>query len=65
MHLARREPGQRPLEREQEDAQDQVDGLQDRVGLYGNVEVFGQEVEEDLWPEDAFERSCYLVWDAC
>jgi len=37
--------------------------LQNWNGLYGGVEVLGQEVEEEFGPEEAFDCAGELVWD--
>ncbi len=52
----------RPFPRKEEDAEHKVDDLQDREWLYCKVEVLGEEVPEDLRPEEAFKCCCYLVW---
>ena len=49
------EPGQGPLPAEDEEGEEQVEDLQDGHGLDGAVEVLGQEVPEDLGPEEAGE----------
>ena len=61
MQRGPRERLERPLPGEGEEAEEQVDDLQDREGLHGGVEVLGQEVPEDLGPEEAFERGGALV----
>lgn len=38
---------------QREEAEEEVEGLQDREGLYGGVEGLGQEVPEDFGPEIA------------
>lgn len=59
---------QRPLPGEHEDAEQQVDDLQHRHRLHRAVEVLGQEVEEDLGPEEALDGGahliCWRVWSA-
>ena len=35
--------------------------MQDRDGLDSGVEVFGEEVEEELGPEEALECGCDLI----
>lgn len=52
----------RPFPRKEEDAEHEVDDLQDREGLHCKVKVLGEEVPEDLRPEEAFKCCCYLVW---
>jgi len=42
-----------PLPCEHDDAEDDVEDLEDGDGLHGSVEVFGEEIPEDLGPEDA------------
>ena len=56
-----REEGERPLPREADDAEDEVYDLEDGEGLNGRVQVLGQEVPEDLGPEEGLEGGCYLV----
>ena len=51
----------RPFVGKSDDGQDQIDRLEDRDGFYGFVEVLGEEVEEDLGPEEAFERGRDMV----
>lgn len=51
----------RPLPSECEEAEEQVDGLEDGYRLDGAVEVLGEEVPEDLRPEEALESCGYLV----
>jgi hypothetical protein len=53
-----------PLEGEHKQAEDEVDGLQDGDGLHGSVEGLGEEVPEDLGPEEAFDSGGDLV-DRC
>jgi hypothetical protein len=55
----------RPLPGDHEDAEDEVDDLQEGEGLDGAVEVLGQEVPEYLGPEEAFKGGCYLVCCVC
>lgn len=52
---------ERPLPGDGQQGEDQVDDLQGGEGLDGRVEGFGQEVPEDLRPEEAFERGGQLV----
>jgi hypothetical protein len=52
---------ERPFPSKHEETEDQVDDLEDREGFYGSVEVLGEEVEEDFWPEESLESGCYLV----
>lgn len=61
MQACAREQRQRPFPRQADDAQDDVDDLQDGERLHGRVEVLGQEVPEDLGPEEGFQRGGYLV----
>ena len=56
---------ERPLPSEGEEAEEQIDDLQDGEGLDGAVEVLGQEIPEDLGPEEAFERGGALVGGGC
>lgn len=54
--------GEWPLVCDAEDSQEEVDDLEGWDGSDGGVEVLGEEVPEDLRPEEAFEGSGYLVW---
>lgn len=56
-----REEAERPLEREQDEAEDEVDGLQDGDRLDGRVQRLGEGVPEDLGPEVALDRGGDLV----
>lgn len=51
-----------PLPGEGEEAEQQVDALQDGDGAHGRVEVGGEEVPEDLGPEEGFEGGGDLVF---
>ena len=51
-----------PLEGKEEDAKEEVEDLEDREGLDGHVEVLGDKVPKDLWPEEALYGSGDLVW---
>lgn len=44
-----------------EEAEEQVEGLEDRHGFHGRVEGFGEEVPEDLGPEEGVEGGGELV----
>jgi hypothetical protein len=57
------EKRERPFPGECDDAEDDVDDLQNGEGLDGAIEVFGEKIPEDLGPEEGFERSGYLIWD--
>lgn len=50
-----------PFPCESDDAEDEVEDLEHRGAGYGRVEVFGEEVPEDFWPEEAFYCGCYLI----
>lgn len=52
---------ERPFPEQADDAEEEVEDLQDGRGFDGAVEVLGQEVPEDLGPEEAFERGGNLV----
>jgi len=52
---------QRPFPSKHEETEDEVDDLEDRQRLHSQVEVFGEEVPEDLRPEEAFDCCCYLI----
>ena len=55
------QPAQRPFPGQAEEAEDEVEDLQDGDGLDGAVEIRGQEVPEDFGPEEAFEGGGDLV----
>ncbi len=59
------EEGQRPLPCEEDDAKDQVDGLQHWYRLDGRIQRLGGKVPKDLGPEVAFYRGSDLVWSPC
>lgn len=50
-----------PFPRQTQHAHEEVDDLQSGNRLDGAVEVLGQEVPEDLGPEEGFNGSAYLV----
>lgn len=52
---------QGPLPGEYEEAQEQVDNLQYRDGFDNGIEVPGQEVPEDLGPEEALDGCSHLI----
>lgn len=54
---------ERPFIRQSYDAEDEVDDLEDRYRFDGEVEVLGEEVEEEFGPKETLERGCYLVCD--
>ena len=54
-------PRARPFPPQPEDAEQQVDDLQDGDGFHGAVQVGGEEVPEDFGPEEAFERGGDLI----
>lgn len=47
------EEGERPFPAETEDAEEEVDGLEEGDGAHAGVEVGGEEVPEDFGPEVA------------
>ncbi|KAH6610863.1 hypothetical protein Trco_000883 [Trichoderma cornu-damae] len=54
--------GEGPFQGEHGHAQEQVDDLEDGGGLDGGVERLGEEVPEDLGPEEALDSGANLVW---
>ena len=52
---------QGPFPREDEQAEEEVDDLQDGDRLHGAVEVLGREVPEDFGPEEALQRGHDLI----
>lgn len=56
------EHSERPLPCETDDTHDDVDDLKDRYGLNAAIEILGQEVPEDLGPEEGFDCRADLVW---
>ena len=62
MQAATGEESDGPLPRQAQDAHQDVDNLEGGHGLDGAVEVLGQEVPEDLGPEEGFDGGAYLVW---
>ena len=61
MHAGAGHPGPWPFPPEREQAEEEVEDLQDGQGLDGAVEGFGQEVPEDFGPEESFEGGGDLV----
>lgn len=61
MHCRAGDEPKGPFPSEDDDTQNEVDDLENGERLHGHVEVGGQEVEEDLGPEEAFECCCYLI----
>ena len=61
MHGSSRKPGERVFPCETQNAQEQVNDLQDGNRAHSTVEVGGQKVPEDFWPEEAFESSSNLI----
>lgn len=53
---------ERPLPRQPCEAEDEIGDLQDRDRLDSAVKGLGQEVPEDLGPEEALKSSGDLVW---
>jgi hypothetical protein len=45
---------ERPFVAESNDAEDNIDCLEDGNGLDGEVEVLGEKIEEELGPEETF-----------
>jgi hypothetical protein len=59
------EQGQWPFPGDTDYAEDDVENLQDGNGLDGAIEVLGEEIPEDLGPEETVEAGSYLVWESC
>nr|POE80010.1 hypothetical protein CFP56_08076 [Quercus suber] len=57
------QPSQRPFVGQADERDDEVDDLQGGEGFDGGIEVLGEEVEEELGPEEAFERRGELICD--
>lgn len=55
------EQGEGPLQGDHGDAEDEVDDLEDGEGLDGDVERLGEEVPEDLGPDEALDGGADLV----
>lgn len=55
------EEGKGPFPGEDEDAEDEVDDLEVGEGFDGAVEISGEKVPEDFWPEETFERGSDLI----
>lgn len=55
------EQGEGPLQGDHGQAEEQVDDLQHGHGLDGGVERVGEEVPEDLGPEEALDGGTDLV----
>lgn len=53
---------ERPLPGCDDEPHYQVNGLQHWYRFYGAIEILGEEVPEDLGPEEAFDCGGYLVW---
>ncbi len=54
-----------PLPEHYQDAENEVDDLEEGKRLHGAIKVFGQEVPEYLGPEEAFYRGGDLVYELC
>lgn len=54
---------ERPFPSKTQDAEDDVDDLQRRDGLDCSVEILGEEVPEDLGPEETLDPGGHLIWD--
>lgn len=65
MQTAAGEQRQWPFPGDTDYAEDNVENLQDGNGLDGAIEVLGEEIPEDLGPEEAVETGGYLVWESC
>jgi len=50
-----------PFPGEDNDTKEEVDDLEDGDRLYGSIEVLGEEIPEDLGPEETFHCSSDLV----
>jgi hypothetical protein len=53
--------GKRPLQGDHSQTEEQVDDLEDGDGLDCGIERFGEEVPEDLGPEEALDGGADLV----
>ena len=51
---------ERPLHRNGEDSEHDVDNLQVWEGTDKDIEIAGEDIPEDLWPEKAFNASTNL-----
>ena len=61
MHRCAGQVPERPFPGEAEDAEEEVEALEDGDGFDDGVEVDGEEVPEDLGPEEAFYGGGNLV----
>lgn len=61
MHTRSGDEGKRPLIATADNAEDHVDDLERGNRFDGTVEVLGEEVPEDLGPEEAVEACCDLI----
>jgi hypothetical protein len=50
-----------PFPREHDEPEEDIDDLKDRNRFYGSIEVFGEEIPEDLGPKDTVNTSYELV----
>jgi hypothetical protein len=53
---------ERPFVGEPNEAEQEVDDLENGEGLYSAIEVLGEEIPEDFGPEEAFDCGGDLVW---
>ncbi len=65
VHGAAGDERQRPFPGETDDAQDEIENLEDGDGAHSAVEGFGEEIPEDLGPEEPFQGGGDLVWTHC
>lgn len=61
MHGCASQESERPFPAEHDDAEDEVDDLENGERFHCSIEVFCEEVPEDLWPEEAFDCGGYLI----
>lgn len=61
MHGSAGEPRERVFPGETQNAEEQVDDLQDGDGAHSTVKVGGEEVPEDFGPEEAFQGGGDLI----
>ena len=54
-------PLERPFPSDGDDAQEEIEHLEDRYRLHGAVEVLGEKVPEDLGPEEALDGGSDLI----
>lgn len=61
MHRRTGEQGERVFPGETQHAEEQVDDLQDGDRAHSSVEIGGEEVPEDFWPEEALKAGSDLA----